>query len=130
MIKVLLSTSRFRRSAIRSAVLAIVIAAAACGVKQSRYVMLGERFPARPPDASVEVFRSEPPARPFQRISRVEVHLEHSLGMPSFEAALPELKKQAQLSGADAIIEIEETRRWYAETGIYHVIGIGIRYSE
>lgn len=125
-----LSTSRLWRSAILSAVLWMAIAAAACGVKQSRYMMLGEPFPATPPDVSVEIFRSDPPERAFRRISRIDVHLEHRLGMPGLDTALPELEQQARLSGAEAIIEIEETRRWYGEVGIYHVTATGIRYLE
>ena len=87
----------------------------ACATMQSRYIMLTEqKYPPRPEGHEIAVFRTGSPDRPFIRISRLDVHLEktHFIGS-SFEDALPELKKQARLSGADAIIDIQSVlRRW------------------
>ena len=63
-------------------------------------------------------------------VARLDVHLENRLGMPGWNQALPELEEQARQAGAEAIIEIEETRRWYGEVGIYHVTATGIRFED
>jgi len=71
------------------------------------------------------------PGKEFVRISRVDVHLEKSAFIASaFEDALPELKKQACLSGADAIIEIREQSSSILETRAYHVTATGIKYKD
>lgn len=56
---------------------------------------------------------------PFLRISRLDVHKEktHFIGS-SLEQALPELKTQACLSVADAVIEIKEHSSTLGETKI------------
>jgi hypothetical protein len=98
---------------------------------ESRFVMLDKSYPPKPETAEIELVREELPARPFVRISRLDVHLErtHFLGS-SLADALPELKKQARQSGADAIIEIQERRSMIGETRIYHVTATGIKYTE
>ena len=99
---------------------------------QSRYVMLGEqKYSSRPENYEIEVFRAGSPDRAFTRIARLDVHFEktHFTGS-SFEDALPELKEQARLSGADAIIDIQERTSSVGETKIYHVTAIGVRYPE
>lgn len=98
---------------------------------QSRYVMLGDSYPPKPEGYDVQIFQNEIPQRPFVRISRLDVHLEktHFVGS-ALDNALPELKKQARLSGADAIIEIRESRSGVGETKIYHVTATGIRYID
>lgn len=63
------------------------------------------------------------------RIARLDVHLEKTGFVTSkFEDALPELKKQARQAGADAVIEIQETRSQILETMVYHVTATGVRY--
>jgi len=77
------------------------------------------------------VFRDAPPQRPFTRISRLDVHFEKTAFIgSSLDGALPELKKQARLSGADAIIEIRERTSMVGETKVYHVTATGIRYTD
>ena len=102
-----------------------------CATTQSRYSMLADSYPPKPEGYDIQIFRDEVPQRPFLRISRLDVHLEktHFIGS-SLDDALPELKKQARLSGADAIIEIRETTSMVGETKIYHVIAIGVRYTD
>lgn len=108
----------------------LLLVATAC-TTQSRYSPLGKSFPPRPETAAVEIFQTGAPARPFDRVSRLDVHLEKTHLVPSsFSDALPELEKQARLSGADAIIEIRETRSSVGETRIYHVTATGIRYRD
>jgi hypothetical protein len=102
-----------------------------CATTQSRYLMLGDSYPPKPEGYDIQVFQNEPPQIPFVRISRLDVHLEktHFIGS-SLDDALPELKKQARLSGADAIIEIQENRSMVGETKVYHVTATGIRYID
>ena len=108
-----------------------VLLAVSCATSQSRYVPFGKTYPPKPEGYQVEVFRVEPPTRPFERITRLDVHLEKAFFVgSSLESALPELKKQARLSGADAIIDIRESSSMVGETKIYHVTATGIRYTD
>jgi hypothetical protein len=92
--------------------------------------MLGQPYPSRPEDCEVEVYKTEKPNREFIKISRLDAHKEktHFIGS-SLEGVLPELKKQACLSGADAIIDILERSSWVGETRVYHVTATGIKYK-
>ena len=100
-----------------------------CATTQSRISFLGEHYPPRAADAAVEVFRDGLPDKPFNRIARLDVHLEKTGFVRSgFEDALPELKKQARQAGADAVIEIQEIRSQILETMVYHVTATGARY--
>ena len=104
---------------------------ASCTSLQSRFSRLSSSYPAKPETFSVEVFENSLPQRPFERISRLDVHIEKTHFLPSaMKEALPELQKQARLSGADAIIEIQEKRSMLNETRIYHVTATGIRYTD
>lgn len=103
-----------------------------CASTQSRYVLLGAAYPPLPEGTEVQVIREgHHPDRPFVRVSRLDVHLEKTHFISSgLEDALPELKRQARRSGAEAIIEIQEQRSQVGETKIYHVTATGIRYRE
>jgi len=93
--------------------------------------MLGQTYPPRSIDCDVEVFKTSVPSKGFIKIARIDAHLEKSHFIKSdFEDALPELKKQACLSGADAIIEIQERSSSVLETKIYHVTATGIKYKD
>lgn len=105
--------------------------AVSCSTVQSRYSLLGDSYPPRPVNHEVHVYYDVHPQRPFVRISRIDVHLEktHFRGS-SLEDAMPELKKQARLSGADAVIDIQEKHSKVLETSVYHVTATGIRYTD
>lgn len=104
----------------------------ACATKQSRFSMLGDSFPPKPEGYNVQIFHDELPQRPFSKISRLDVHLEKTylVGSSFINETLPELEKQARLSGADAIIEIRGVNSSVGETKIFHVSAIGIRYTD
>jgi hypothetical protein len=114
--------------------LALVVISAllgACSGSQSRYTRLGPHYPAKALDAPIEVFETGEPSRPFIRVARLDAHFERTSWIGSDLAdALPELKKQARLAGADAIIEINERNSRVAETRIYHVTATGIRFVD
>jgi hypothetical protein len=104
--------------------------ATSCATSQSRFVHLEGEYPSRPAECEVEIFREGVPGKEFVRISRLDVHLEKTHFIRSrFEDALPELKKQACLSGADAVIEIRDRSTAFAETEVYHITATGIRYK-
>ncbi len=120
-------------NAIRSSLVLCLVAlfTVSCATTQSRYSILGDTYPPKPEGYDIQIFRNEVPQRPFVRISRLDVHLEktHFIGS-SLDDALPELKKQARLSGADAIIEIRESASMVGETRIFHVTATGILYTD
>ena len=102
-----------------------------CVSTQSRYIALGAKYPSRSEDCSVEIFRHGSPQKPFERISRLDYHVEKTGFVNSdFDSAQPELEKQACLSGADAIIEIHERRTSHIENRGYHVTATGIKYQK
>ena len=102
-----------------------------CATNHGRFVRIGEVERARPADCVVELYRAGEPARAFVRVARLDVDLEKThFWAPSFEEAWRELKRQACLAGADAVIEIEEYRSRVLETAIYHVTAIGVRFGE
>ncbi len=105
------------------------LALAACATAQSRFVPLGPAYPSLADDQEIEVLVSGEPQRSFLKVSRLDVHLEKSVFATSaLQDALPELKRQARLSGAHAIMDIQERRSSVGETRIYHVTATGVRY--
>ena len=110
------------------------ILAYCCGVgactQQSRFSPIGLSQPARPENCQVDVYRYNFPDRPYTEVSRLDVHLEKTHFVESaLDDAIADLKHQACLSGADAIINIRERRSMLLETRIYHVTATGIRYT-
>lgn len=102
---------------------------ASCANTQSQHSMLSGAYPARSEDCHIDVFRDSGPEKPFIKISRLDVHMEKThFRRSNFESALPELKKQACLSGAQAIIDIDEKSSGHIETKSYHVTATGIVY--
>ena len=111
--------------------LLIILTITACSTTQSRFVPLGSTQSPKPDDHPVQIFREKEPDRPFERISRIYVHLEKTHFISSdFDDALPKLQKEARLSGADAVIDINERKSSVGETQIYHVTAIGIKFIE
>ena len=110
------------------ALLAVTLVVLGCTTSQSRFVPLGATHPPRPENCDAEIL-TRPPTRDFERIARIDVHLEWSgYFEPRLADAVPELRKQACRAGADAVTEIEEQRGSHIETKRYHVIGTGIKY--
>src|SRR6266487_3437465 len=100
---------RARRTLSTSAVVFLGTLLVSCATTQGRFTPLGQAVPPRPGDCSVAVLKDSVPQKAFERVSRLDVHLERTgFAQADLDSALPELKKQACLSGADAIIEIQE----------------------
>ncbi len=107
----------------------ITILLAACASEESKYVSLGHNYDPLPGNYPVEVFRFGLPEKKFERIARLDVHIEKTHFLSTdFEDAAPKLIEQARLSGSQAIIEIEERQSSILETKVYHVTATGIRY--
>ena len=99
--------------------------------QQSHFSRLSASCPPKPATFEIEVFQSGAPSKTYEKVSRLDVHLEKTFFISSSLAgALPALKEQARLSGAEAIIEIHKSRSMVGETQVYHVTAIGIRYTE
>jgi len=112
-------------------VLACLLLISCAGPEPGRFSRLEGTYAPKPKDYNVEVFQGDPPARQFTEIARLDVHLENAfLAHPSLKDALPELQRQARLSGADAIIKIVERKSVLNETGILHVTATAIKYKD
>jgi hypothetical protein len=123
---------RARRTLSTSAVVFLGTLLVSCATTQSRFTPLGQAVPSRPGDCSVAVLKDSVPQKAFERVSRLDVHLERTgFAQADLDSALPELKKQACLSGADAIIEIEERSTGFRfENRAYHVTATGIKFKD
>lgn len=98
---------------------------------QSRHSMLVPQHNSKPANCHIEIFTTGHPSKKFERISRLDVHIERTFFIRSkLNDALPDLRKEACASGADAVIDIQERTLNFNlnETNTYHVTGSGIRY--
>lgn len=106
------------------------IAMTGCSI-QSRHTMLVSHYVSKPSDCHIEFYTEGHPPREYERISRLDAHIERTYYVKShLEDALPMLRKEACASGADAVIDIEERGSSInlRETNIYHVTATAVRY--
>jgi hypothetical protein len=104
---------------------------AGCATTIGNYRPLNGHYPPRPADCRVDIFKNQSPASPYTAISRLNVHLEKTFFVPSdLASAHGELQRQACLSGADGVVDIEETNSSYLETRIYNLSATGIHYLD
>jgi hypothetical protein len=105
---------------------------AGCSSNLARFAPLaGKSFPPKDEIFEVAVFDSILPSREFERIARIEVAMEvPSTAATSLQDAIPELKRQARLAGADAIVDIRLARSTVGEVTLFQVNATGIRYSK
>jgi hypothetical protein len=109
----------------------LLLLAAACATSQGSFRRLGSTYPPLPVDQPIQVFEKGRPEKPFIEVSRVDAHFEKTMWMgTSLETALEELKRQARLSGAEALIDVAARESMVGETRIFHVTAIGIRFTE
>ncbi len=90
------------------------------------------RTPAPPgvDDRDVEVFTSGVPQKPFKKVRDLDMYVERKASSSSaLEDALPWLKRQARLAGADAIIDIQLSVRGAGEASVYHVTATAVAYT-
>lgn len=114
----------------RLALVALVLAVAGCATSQGTFRPLAQSHPAKAADAQIEVFETGAPTRSFERIARLDAHFEKTHFMHTTHAAgIAELQKQARAAGADAVIDVRESRSRVGETFILHLTGTGIVYK-
>lgn len=106
---------------------------AACSSQSpARFSPWGSKtFPAKEETFEVAVFDSVLPERAFERIARIQVAMEvPAVAEGSLQDALPELKRQARLAGADAIVDIRLVRSANGGSTRFQVNATGIRFSQ
>jgi hypothetical protein len=109
--------------------LTVILIFTACSAA-SRYTWLGEPQPRKPDTCAIDFFHGEKPTRPFMRVARLDVHVERiAWTQPTLDDATQELRKQACIAGADAVIDIEQLTSRYLETRRLHVIGTAIKWT-
>ena len=124
--------SSFFPSSIAFIFLAFSVIITACSTKHSSYKMLVQTHTPKSYNCKIDVFRASYPDREFEKISRIDVHIERTYFMNSaFDDVLPAIRKRACESGADAIIDIRErsSKINLGETNLYHVTVTGIKYK-
>ena len=115
-----------------SIMLGVLLMAACSSEPPARFSPWGSKsFPAKAETFEVAVFESVLPEQAFERIARIEVAMQMpSSAEPSLQDALAELKRQARLAGADAIVDIRLARSTTGAVMRFQVNATGIRYSQ
>lgn len=110
----------------------VTLALAACAANSGRFSpMPGKSFPPKEETFEVAVFESVLPSQSFERIARLDVQMQMPGGQDAkLEDAIPELKRQARRAGADAIIDIRQSRAKVGDVTVFEVSAMGIRYSQ
>jgi hypothetical protein len=119
-----------RRAVSLASLLVFAFGVAGCATTQGTFRPLAQSQPPKPAGVAIEVFESGAPTRPFERIARLDAHFEKTHFIhTTHEAGIAELQRQARLAGADAVIDVRETRSRVGETFILHLTGTGIVYT-
>lgn len=102
-----------------------------CMTAQSTAFPVGEkRFPAKPSQTPIQLFRDAAPSRPYAPVAKLNVHIEKTFFVLSaFPEALPQLENLARQHGADALIEVVEKKSRLNETFIYNVTATAIVFT-
>lgn len=102
-----------------------------CVATTGNYRPLNGGAVARAADCQVAIYRDSPPKLPYVAISRLNVHLEKTFFVSSdYVSATAELRRQACLSGAEAVVDLQEQSSSYLETRIYNLSGTGVRFLD
>lgn len=111
--------------------IALAFSLSGCATTIGNYRPLNGHYPPRPADCQIDIFKAQAPAKPYIAVSQLNVHLEKTFFVPSdFSSARSELRRQACLSGADGVIDIDEEHSSYLETRIYNLSATGIHYLD
>ena len=89
---------------LKASCMAAVLSLAGCANSAGQYTLLGPRRPAKPADFPIEIYTNGLPTRAFERMAILDAHCESQYwATPSLgAAAIPELKRQARVSGCEA----------------------------
>jgi len=90
-------------------------------------------LPPKPPDASIEVFQSQQPERPYQEVARIEV------GDTDDNWSMKQILKKAREVGADGVLIVGRSGSYgvgvpvgtvvYAATESYGMVAIAFKYK-
>ena len=70
-------------------------------------------------------------SRPFTSVSKLDLYVEkQSQGEPRLEDFVADLRRQARLSGARAVVDVEWTLNGGSPSSVYHVTATGITWAE
>ena len=118
-------------SRLASPVMALCLGLTGCATSASHFFPIGEqRYEAKSVDYPITVYTDALPEQPYRRIARLNFHSEKTVfASTAYQDALIALKQQARQAGADAIIELKETRKTLNETKIYNVTATAIVYT-
>lgn len=115
----------------RFLLLIAALALSACATSQGSFSLYGSSYAAKPLDSPIDILDTIPPIESYSRIARLDAHFEKTgWASTSKETGLAEIKKQARLAGADAVIKLEESRSRVNETLIYHISAVAIKYKQ
>lgn len=123
---------RFKQLVLFMLLLALSSGISGCATSNGMAFPIGEKtYPAKPLDFPIEVFSESPPERAFAEITRLNFHSEKTFFAPTlYQDALEELKVQARKAGADAIIDLKESKSILNETKIYNLSAVGIVFEQ
>ena len=78
----------------------------------------------------IEVFAAPPPGRALRPVSHLDLYVEKKgSGDPKLEDVLPELRRQARLSGAEAVTDVQWTLQEKSGPAVYHVTATGVVFD-
>jgi uncharacterized protein YbjQ (UPF0145 family) len=84
------------------------------------------------PEREVDVIVAGAPGRPVREVARLDFYVEkRSAGGGTLDDVLPELKRQARMSGAEAVSDVKWTLSDAGEgsAGVYHVTATCLAYG-
>lgn len=98
-----------------------------CASIEGSFTTVGDGAAPRPADCHVDVYRL-PPEQPYTVVSRLAVHVDgtHFAGN-SLDQSMPELLRQACLSGAEAVTKL--SIKPDSDTKGFTLTALGIRFT-
>jgi len=122
---------RCRKLSVIAFTLGLQLVAGCMSMQPSAFPVGTIRRAPKPANAPVTLFKNTKPTRHYAPVAKLNVHLEKTFFLPSiFSEALPELEKLARQNGADAIVEVVESKSRLNETFIYNVTATAVVFTE
>ncbi len=82
-------------------------------------------------EREVEVLAAGDPTRRLAKACNLDLYVEKTRsGDPSLDDVLPEVKRQARLCGANAVIDVQWTIQGAGQASVYHVTATGVVSGE
>ena len=101
---------------------------------RSKVELVGPKRTARPTDCAVEIFNDKKPEKQYETVARLDVYVRRNKltqgRQAVYEEAVPELKKQACKTGADAVIVLRQTVSQSGEFKLLYVKAEAIHFPD